>query len=102
MAPEIYTVLLRSDNGVGDDTISLKYTINWESFLPTKHKRFILKAYFRCTEDAGNDQDYVGVSISPLNCFVYDSKNNGKGTTVGVFSQLTGNTTQSTSHLPTI
>lgn len=44
---ERYTLYVSSTNKVSGDNYFATYNVNWVSFLPNKHKRFLLEVYFK-------------------------------------------------------
>lgn len=61
---ETYTLHLFSLNGDGADNSQRTYTVEWSSFLPKQHKRFVVSAVF--TTIAGNFHTHDGLLIRAL------------------------------------
>lgn len=74
---DVYTVLLRSTDGSGNNP-SKTFYVNWKSVLPQDIKTFKVKGLFNAEDSADNTSDYVFVSVSSLSLRSYDSKTASK------------------------
>lgn len=77
---EVYTVLLRSDDGTGATNSNKTFYVNWKSVLPQDVKTFKVKGIFNSVESSENTDDYVFISVSSLNLRSYDSITQSKAT----------------------
>ena len=89
---EVYTVLLRSTDGLGADNRSLSFTVNWEGLLPKKYKRFVAKGLFRGRDSPLNTEDSVLIYVDCFNSSIFDSKTQGKSFVLSNAWQFAGQT----------
>lgn len=83
MPEETFTIFLQPDYGVGTATSSKQYTINWESIIPKKYKKFLLKATFTSVDNSYSTM-FIKVELTGLSTQIWDSRITGKSNLVAI------------------